>query len=488
MSARRLVAAVSLTAVLAAGGGFVAAQFLKSPADRAAELAPPSAGPVTVPVIKGPLTSTVVTRGDVGFNDTTKITIAPGSGGAGVITGKVPKVGTMIDEGMVILEVSGRPVIALAGSTPNYRTLQPGSEGADVKQLQRALERLGYDPGEADGTYDSDTADAVAELYRDLGYEPPEPAGDKAAAEKSAKERLASAKAKLTSAKKTFAEIKKGPKRSERLSAEGQVDQARAQLAKAKQQQPKDEAAIDAAENQLAIAKAQLKEMLAKYEGDAEREAVDQAEEDVEDAEEDLAEAAAAAATPLPQSEVVVLPKLPRRADEVSAKLGAAVSGSVMTVAGTEPRVVAAVTAAEAELLKKGMKATLELPDGTEIPAKITKIEDGDEHGRKITLAPDKITAKQAADLRGANVKVTVSVGNSDGEVLSVPSAALFSTADGATQVEVQTAEGGTRMQPVRTGLTADGQTEVHPVGADGKDVEEGPDTLTEGSLVVVGR
>ncbi len=488
MSARRLVVAVSLSALLAAGAGFGAAQFIQSPADRAAALQPPAAGPVTVAVEYGPLTSTVVTRGDVGFNDTTKITIAAGSGGPGVITGKVPKVGTTIKEGMVILEVSGRPVIALAGGTPNYRTLQPGSEGADVKQLQRALARLGYDPGEADGTYDTDTADAVAELYRDLGYEPPAPAGDKSDAEKSAKERLKSAKQKLASAKDALAEIREGPKRSEKLSAEGQVDQARAQLAQARKAKPKDKAAIVAAENQLAVAKAQLKEMLAKYEGDAESEAVDAAADEVDDAEDALADAEAAAATPLPQNEVVVLRNLPRRADEVTAKLGGTVSGSVMTVAGTEPEVVAVVTAAEAELLKKGMKATLELPDGTEISGRITKITDGEDDGREVTLVPDKVTAKQAADLRGANVKVTIAVGSSDGKVLSVPSSALFSTADGAVQVEVLTSDGSTRMQPVRTGLTADGQTEVHPVGADGKDVEEGPDTLDDGTQVVVGR
>lgn len=487
MSARRLVAAVSLSALLAAGGGFGAAQLIKSPADRAAELQPPAAGPVTVEVTRGPLTSTVVTRGDVGFNDTTKITITPPSGGAGVITGKVPKVGTMIEEGMVILEVSGRPVIALTGRTPNYRTLQPGSRGADVKQLQQALFRLGHDPGKVDGKYDTAVADAVAALYRDLGYDPPAADPEKQSAEQAARSQVDSAESKLAEAKKALAEVRRGPKRSELLSARGQVDQARAQLRQARKATPRDEAAVEAAENQLAIAEAHLKELLDRYSGDAEQKAVSAAEEALEEARDALDDAAAAAATPLPQSELVVLRKLPRRADEVTAELGGSVSGSVMTVAGTEPEVVATVTAAEAELLKKGMKAVLELPDGTELAAEVTKIENGEDDGRRITLEPGKVTAKQAAQLRGANVKVTVAVGSSDGEVLSVPSAALFATADGATRVEVSSG-GGTRMQPVRTGLTADGQTEVHPVDEAGDDVAEGPDTLTEGSLVVVGR
>lgn len=480
---------VSATAVLAAGAGFGAAQFIQSPADRAADLKPPAAGPVTVPVGKGPLNSTVVSRGDVGFNDTTKITIAPGSGGPGVITGKIPKVGTMIDEGMVILEVSGRPVIALTGKTPNYRTLQPGTKGADVKQLQQALKRLGYDPGEADGRYDSRVGDAVEELYRDLGYEAPEPAADRASAKKAAEGALRSAKEKLAAAKKGLAEATAGPKRSEKLSAQGQIDQAAAELKRSRNAEPRDSAAIAAARNRLAVAKAQYQELLDRSSGADERKAVDDAEDEVDDAEEELADARDAAATPLPQSEIAVLRDLPRRVDEVAAKLGGASSGSLMTVAGTEPEVVATVTAAEAELLKKGMKATLELPDGTELKARVTKITDGEDDGREITLVPDQVTAKQAAELRGANVKITISVGSSDGEVLSVPSAALFATADGATQVEVQDAEGGgTRMQRVRTGLTADGQTEVHPVDESGADVDESPSTLTEGSLVVVGR
>ncbi|WP_152360690.1 peptidoglycan-binding protein [Microlunatus speluncae] len=488
MSARRLVAAVALTALLAAGAGFGAAQFVKSPADRAAELKPPAAGPVTVPVSRGPLTSTVVTRGDVGFNDTTKITLTPGIGGPGVITGKVPKVGTTIKEGMVILEVSGRPVIALTGKTPSYRTLQPGSKGADVKQLQQALDRLGYYSGDADGVYDAGVGDAVAELYRDLGYEPPAPAEDRAGAEKAAEDKLKAAKEKLAAAKKSLADVKAGPKESERLSAQGQVDQAEAELKQAKAAKPQNKAAIGAAKNRLAVAEAQYDEMMDRYKGSAERRAVRTAEQELDEAEEELAEARDEAATPLPQNEIVVLRGLPRRADEVPAKLGGTVSGSVMTVAGTEPEVVATVTEAEAELLKKGMKATLELPDGTELKATVIKIENGEDDGKKITLVPNKVTAAQAAELRGANVKVTVAVGNSDGAVLSVPSAALFATADGATQVEVQTPEGGTRMLPVRTGLTADGQTEVHPVDAAGKDLPEGADTLAEGSLVVVGR
>src|SRR5690606_23096713 len=217
--------------------------------------------------------------------------------------------------------------------------------------------------------------DAVAALDRDLGYDPPAADPEKQSAEQAARSQVDSAESKLAEAKKALAEVRRGPKRSELLSARGQVDQARAQLRQARKATPRDEAAVEAAENQLAIAEAHLKELLDRYSGDAEQKAVSAAEEALEEARDALDDAAAAAATPLPQSELVVLRKLPRRADEVTAELGGSVSGSVMTVAGTEPEVVATVTAAEAELLKKGMKAVLELPDGTELAAEVTKIE-----------------------------------------------------------------------------------------------------------------
>ena len=104
-------------------------------------------------------------------------------------------------------------------------------------------------------------------------------------------------------------------------------------------------------------------------------------------------------------------------------------------------------------------------------------------------LDPNRVTADQAIALRGTNVKVTVGVGSSDGAVLTVPVAALFSDAAGNPRVEVQPAAGGsTRFQPVRIGLTAGGTAEVHPVDAKGIDVVEGGDTLAARTLVVVGR
>ena len=114
----------------------------------------------------------MVTRGDVNYSDPVQITIPAGSG-TQVLTGRVPEAGAEVTEGMVLAEVSGRPVIVLGGALPSYRTLVPGSTGPDVKQLQEALARLGYSPGDADGVYDGEVATAVAALYAAVGYPAP---------------------------------------------------------------------------------------------------------------------------------------------------------------------------------------------------------------------------------------------------------------------------------------------------------------------------
>ncbi|MGZ4400892.1 MAG: peptidoglycan-binding domain-containing protein [Gaiellaceae bacterium] len=51
------------------------------------------------------------------------------------------------------------------------RTLAPGSSGAQVKRLQRALARLGYSPGHADGSYGPATIKALKRFQRKNGLQ-----------------------------------------------------------------------------------------------------------------------------------------------------------------------------------------------------------------------------------------------------------------------------------------------------------------------------
>src|SRR5438552_4665336 len=108
------------------------------------------------------------------------IAVTPGltqGAGALVVTATPKRVGDKVAAGDVIVQISGRPVIALHGALPAYRDLKPGSSGPDVKQLQIALESLHYEISDAPGQFGAHTKQAVADLYEHLGYEPSTPGG-----------------------------------------------------------------------------------------------------------------------------------------------------------------------------------------------------------------------------------------------------------------------------------------------------------------------
>jgi peptidoglycan hydrolase-like protein with peptidoglycan-binding domain len=416
---------VSAVAAVSLGVGVAAGSRITSPEDAAAKAAAPKASQIAVPVEEKALSSKVVGRGDASFDgavnlrvETSGLTTPP------IVTGKVPAVGSTITEGKALLEITGRPVIGLAGVLPMYRTLSPGSTGPDVLQLEQTLDRLGLDPGTVDDEYDTDTSAAVERLYEKAGYDAPEP-----------EERLTQA-----------------------------MDAAKKQL--------------DAAKNQLRQAKAQLKAAKDAHAKDTsvQQGAVDDAEDNLADAQEAHNEAEFRAGTPLPVSEVVYVKTLPRRVDDVKVERGGTVNGVVMSASGASLVITLKVDAETAQRLKAGMVASLDL-DGTAIAAKVLRItKNGNQYD--VVVAPKTLTASQLALLRDANVRVTIPVKSTGGKVLAVPVAALSSGADGGSRVEVLR-NGRTELVPVTVGLSADGYAQVTPAG---------DATLAEGDQVVVGR
>ncbi len=77
--------------------------------------------------------------------------------------------GTVVRRGGWLYEVDRRPVVLMYGTIPVYRSLRPGSGGADVEQLERNLAALGYPPGTVDGDFTWRTAKAVREWQDDNG-------------------------------------------------------------------------------------------------------------------------------------------------------------------------------------------------------------------------------------------------------------------------------------------------------------------------------
>jgi peptidoglycan hydrolase-like protein with peptidoglycan-binding domain len=171
---RNRALALGLAAVIAASAvSWAAASRIRSPAEIAARVAPPDASPIAVPVEKRLLSADVVVRGTVryGAPQDVSLPVSAAKKSSGIITTAAVK-GKELNEGGVALTVSGRPVFVLQGAQPAYRDMLPGDRGEDVRQLELALERLGFGPGSPDGTYDGRTASAVAAWYLGAGFSP----------------------------------------------------------------------------------------------------------------------------------------------------------------------------------------------------------------------------------------------------------------------------------------------------------------------------
>lgn len=70
-----------------------------------------------------------------------------------------------------LVDIDGRTVWTLGTSTPFYRDLAWGDEGDDVEALEHVLAGAGYDPGDIDGEFDADTAEALADWQADKGLD-----------------------------------------------------------------------------------------------------------------------------------------------------------------------------------------------------------------------------------------------------------------------------------------------------------------------------
>ncbi len=98
---------------------------------------------------KTPVSTATVKRGTISARTSVNGTLAYAGSyeavgrASGVVT-KVPRAGDQRRAGQVLYEVNGEPVIFLKGSIPVFRDLKQGDKGADVKQLNAALVKLGY--------------------------------------------------------------------------------------------------------------------------------------------------------------------------------------------------------------------------------------------------------------------------------------------------------------------------------------------------------
>jgi hypothetical protein len=175
---QRLLWLAGGVAVLATAG-LVASQWVKSPAEVAAETAPPTPTVITAPVSYGMLRSTVVFRGTFSSGRIVSFTpsaeVAPGGSGPAaqslVVSRIDTAVGARVSPGEVLLGISDRPLFVLAGAVPAFRDMVQGESGQDIAELQAALGEIGYScAGDPLGTFGAATAAAVRQFYATIGF------------------------------------------------------------------------------------------------------------------------------------------------------------------------------------------------------------------------------------------------------------------------------------------------------------------------------
>lgn len=568
MAAQRvnvLYAALAATAAAAAGAWWAGLR-IESPAEVAARTAPPMPSPVLVPIEQRVLSSDVVARGTVRFGLPQPVSIVPSplKAGAGLIA-TLPLRNTAIEEGSVLLTASGRPVFALQGDVPAYRDLVPDVAGDDVGQLQRALTRLGFDPGRLDGTFDQQTSAAVAKWYRSKGWEPFGPTREQLATVRALERDWSdAAKAKLTAVaafeaaglaveaagaaaahSRKVAAFERAGRMAEQRRAEPQagvtsrtVENERAKAAHAITAADADlaaqiaerafivldprttETARKAADAKLELARAARDKI--RLEGEL---AVQAAERDAQMAGErtEMARSAERAAQlegakairaaldakklaafdvktttdranqlatdleaarrklgeGVPADEVVFLRTLPVRVEEVTAAVGAAATGSVMSVTNNQLAIDSSIPLDTAPLVKPGMPVAIDeqalgvRASGTVATVASTPGTRGvDAYHVYVEIRVDSTPVR----LEGLSVRLTIPTQSTAGAVLAVPVSALSLAADGTSRVQVRTGD-TLEYVVVKPGMSANGYVEVTPLDA----------KLASGQLVVVG-
>lgn len=155
---------LGVTMVVVAGGVTAAVVGFGGTGDATAARSalPPATATVTVAT----LVQHAEVDGTLGYGEPVELAAA----GGGTITW-LPEVGDVVKRGQPLYRVNERPVILLYGSLPAYRQLTVGVEGADVEQLEKNLEQLGYTGFTVDRYYTDGTAAAVASWQQDTGQD-----------------------------------------------------------------------------------------------------------------------------------------------------------------------------------------------------------------------------------------------------------------------------------------------------------------------------
>jgi hypothetical protein len=415
---------------------------VKSPAQLAADSAPPAKTVITAKVVSQVLTATVPMRGVV-YPSTQYDVSANGSGGQLYVTKLRVSAGSSVTNGTLLAEIDGEPMFVLEGQVPAWRSLSPGESGPDVAQLQNALDLLGwYHEGDRAGYFGPATKDAVAAYYQYLGYVVP------------------------TTGAATQQAVNQAGKA---VTADEQ------EIARLKSSTKPDSARLSAAESQLS----------------ADETALNSAE--------------AVNGPEVPQNDVVFLPSVPSTVVAVNGGVGQRPGSPFIELSAREALTLTGeLPPAYASQIKPGLTVTTyDAVTGVHATGKVASVgapttsppsgttvdiggsgsggssgsgssgasgssgsagssgSSGDSTFVPVNVTP---TSPLPASMNGDNVLVTVQTGQTEGPVLTVPVAAIVTTASGQSSVTVVGPGGKQTNVPVTPGMSANGYVQVTPL------------------------
>jgi peptidoglycan hydrolase-like protein with peptidoglycan-binding domain len=458
---QRIVILIAVTCALLSASGLLASRLVKSPAQLEAETAPPKPSLITALVTDQVMTATVISRGTVGtaggpIQVTPQASAASGAS-APVVTAIYVKPGETIRPGQVLVQVSGRPLIALPGAFPAYRDLKPGDSGPDVRQLQQGLASLGYFTTAPDGQFGQATKDAVTRMYQALGYEVPTTGGPGDSGDRAA---LMSASSAVTNAARAVDDMKR------QIAAQSAATQAAS--SPSGRPAPSTAAATAARTPGGEPLSVQLTYL---------EQALDRAISDQQDL-------IAHTGPELPAAEVAFVPQFPAVVSAVGGTVGAVTSGAapLLTISSGRLVVTDQMDPTQARLVRVGMPARLDSQllsasaTGTvsaigqlTVPSATATGQAGGGSaagGSGAPYVPVTVTPSRplAAGWGGQDVEVTVTSAKTSGKVLAVPLAALTTRSDEQTVVTRVDPDGATTEVAVRVGVSVDGFVQVIPI------------------------
>ncbi len=181
----------------------------------------------------------------------------------------------------------------------------------------------------------------------------------------------------------------------------------------------------------------------------------------------------------VPVDEIVFIPALPVRVEQVDAVVGNAASGPVMTVTNNQLAIDSSLPLDEARLVKPGMAVAIDEPElGIKATGVVARVADtpGTDGVDGFHVYFEILVDKTTTALEGFSLRLIIPVQSTGAAVMAVPISALSLAADGTSRVQVDN-NGSLEFITVEPGLSADGYVEVKPVNG----------TLTPGQLVVIG-